>query len=81
MLIRSTALRRVVVLRMRSVFAAFIVVAGGVLPPVGAQAAPKSGLECTQIKDLSSGAVRRDGVCDQRLSPFSTIKLPMALVG
>jgi len=66
---------------MRRVFAAFFFIAGGMLPPIVAQAAPKGGLECTLIKDLSSGAVRSDGVCDQRLSPFSTFKLPLALVG
>lgn len=65
----------------RNVFAAFVLTAGSLLLSITAEAASQGGLECTLIKDLSSGTVRRDGVCDQPLSPFSTFKLTLALIG
>lgn len=39
-------------------------------------------VECTLIQDAATGAVLlRKGACDQRFSPFSTFKLPLALIG
>ncbi len=47
-----------------------------------ADAALKSVLECTLIVDAGSGATfRRDGNCDQQVSPASTFKIPLALMG
>lgn len=50
---------------------------------VGANtAALKPALECTLIVDAQSGAtLRRDGICDRRVSPASTFKVPLALMG
>ncbi|MFB9345365.1 class D beta-lactamase [Aminobacter aganoensis] len=43
---------------------------------------PRPILECTLIVDAGSGAVlRRDGTCDRRVSPASTFKVPLALMG
>lgn len=43
---------------------------------------PKPFLECTLIVDADSGvALRRDGTCDRRVSPASTFKVPLALMG
>lgn len=39
-------------------------------------------LECTLIVDAGSGVkLRRDGACDRRVSPASTFKVPLALMG
>jgi beta-lactamase class D len=47
------------------------------LTPVRAQP-----FECTLIIDLSTGKVQhRDGICDRRVTPMSTFKLPLALIG
>lgn len=47
-----------------------------------AEAATKPPLSCTLIIDAVSGAaIRRDGVCDERFSPASTFKVPLALMG
>lgn len=44
-------------------------------------AAPKD-VECTLIVDAASGeTLHRDGVCDQRFSPASTFKVPLAVMG
>ncbi len=41
-----------------------------------------AGLECTFIVDAASGkTLYREGICDQRVSPASTFKLPLALMG
>lgn len=45
-----------------------------------ASAAPE--VACTLIQDAATGSVlHRKGACDQRFSPFSTFKLPLALIG
>jgi len=47
-------------------------------PPASA----KPEVECTLIQEAATGAVLlRKGACDQRFSPFSTFKLPLALIG
>lgn len=47
-----------------------------------AQSAPLTDVECTLIVDAASGeTLYRDGVCDQRFSPASTFKVPLALIG
>jgi beta-lactamase class D len=52
------------------------------LQPVPARSAPFEGLECTVIQDAASGkTLYQDGVCDQRFSPASTFKVPLALIG
>lgn len=39
-------------------------------------------VQCTVILDVATGAVlHRDGTCDQRFNPFSSFKLPLALMG
>jgi beta-lactamase class D len=46
---------------------------------MAAAAEPKS---CTVILDARSGAVvHRDGICDERFSPASTFKVPLAVMG
>lgn len=51
------------------------------LAPAGA-AAQQAGLECTVILDAASGKLlRRDGICDQRFTPASTFKVPLAVIG
>ncbi|MEO8321512.1 MAG: class D beta-lactamase [Bradyrhizobium sp.] len=50
--------------------------------PMRAQSAPLEDVECTLILDAASGeTLYRDGVCDQRFSPASTFKVPLALIG
>jgi beta-lactamase class D len=50
--------------------------------PVRAQSAPLKDIHCTLIQDADSGAtLYQDGVCDQRVSPASTFKVPLALIG
>ncbi|ANT52166.1 class D beta-lactamase [Mesorhizobium amorphae] len=50
--------------------------------PMRAQSAPLGDVECTLIEDAVSGeTLYRDGVCDQRFSPASTFKVPLALIG
>jgi beta-lactamase class D len=50
--------------------------------PVRAQSAPLEDIHCTLIQDAGSGAtLYQDGVCDQRASPASTFKVPLALIG
>lgn len=47
-----------------------------------AEAATAAHVTCTLIVDAGSGAtIRRDGSCDERFSPASTFKLPLALMG
>ncbi len=47
-----------------------------------ADPALKPAFECTLIVDAQSGAtLRRDGTCDRRVSPASTFKVPLALMG
>lgn len=51
------------------------------LAPSGA-VAQQAGLDCTVILDAASGKVlRRDGICDQRFTPASTFKVPLAVIG
>lgn len=48
--------------------------------PVAAHAAEP--IACTLLADVQSGAVLvREGICDQRVAPFSTFKLPLAVMG
>jgi beta-lactamase class D len=50
--------------------------------PVRAQSAPLADIHCTLIQDAQSGAtLYQDGVCDKRVSPASTFKVPLALIG
>ena len=51
--------------------------------PASAESAElKPVLQCTLIVDAQSGAtLRRDGTCDRRVSPASTFKVPLALMG
>jgi beta-lactamase class D len=50
--------------------------------PIRAQSAPLKDVECTLVLDAASGeTLYRDGVCDQRFSPASTFKVPLALIG
>ena len=50
--------------------------------PLRAQSAPLKDVECTLILDAASGGtLYRQGVCDQRFSPASTFKVPLALIG
>lgn len=52
---------------------------GGSSTDAAAQAAPRS---CTVILDARSGMVmHRDGICDERFSPASTFKVPLAVMG
>lgn len=51
-------------------------------PAVAAGPTLKPVLECTLIVDAESGAtLRRNGSCDQQVSPASTFKIPLALMG
>jgi beta-lactamase class D len=46
------------------------------------RAAAKDEVHCTLIVDAATGeALHRDGVCDQRFSPASTFKVPLAVMG
>ncbi|TIV69371.1 MAG: class D beta-lactamase, partial [Mesorhizobium sp.] len=50
--------------------------------PMRAQSAPLADIHCTLIQDQESGAtLYQDGVCDRRVSPASTFKVPLALIG
>ncbi|TPK93483.1 MULTISPECIES: class D beta-lactamase [unclassified Mesorhizobium] len=50
--------------------------------PVRAQSAPLDDIHCTLIQDSRSGeTLYQDGVCDKRVSPASTFKVPLALIG
>ncbi|UCI05278.1 class D beta-lactamase [Mesorhizobium sp. B1-1-8] len=50
--------------------------------PMRARSAPLKDISCTLIQDAKSGAtLYQDGVCDQRVSPASTFKVPLALIG
>ncbi|UVK36671.1 class D beta-lactamase [Mesorhizobium sp. AR10] len=50
--------------------------------PMRAQSAPLGDVQCTLVQDAVSGeTLYRDGVCDQRFSPASTFKVPLALIG
>ncbi|WFP73729.1 class D beta-lactamase [Mesorhizobium sp. WSM4906] len=50
--------------------------------PMRAQSAPLEDIHCTLIQDSESGAtLYQDGVCDRRVSPASTFKVPLALIG
>jgi len=49
---------------------------------VGASSARADIVECTLLVDQASGNVLlRDGTCDQRVTPMSTFKVPLALMG
>lgn len=59
-----------------------LVVLGGGQPAAIALEKNKPELECTLIVDVASDTVLvRDGTCDRRVSPASTFKLPLALMG
>lgn len=50
--------------------------------PMRAQSAPIGDVHCTLIADAASGkTLYQDGTCDQRFSPASTFKVPLALIG
>lgn len=50
-------------------------------PASGAKAAADA-IECTVILDQDTGAaIVRTGTCDQRFTPMSTFKVPLALIG
>ncbi|MBZ9677190.1 class D beta-lactamase [Mesorhizobium sp. ES1-1] len=50
--------------------------------PMRAQSAPIGDVQCTLIADAASGkTLYQDGTCDQRFSPASTFKVPLALIG
>ncbi|AZO75046.1 MAG: class D beta-lactamase [Mesorhizobium sp.] len=50
--------------------------------PMRAQSAPLADIHCTLVQDQESGAtLYQDGVCDRRVSPASTFKVPLALIG
>lgn len=52
------------------------------IPASAKSATPNQAFECNLIVDAASGeTVYQSGVCDQRVSPASTFKLPLALVG
>ncbi|WP_439817933.1 class D beta-lactamase [Zavarzinia sp. CC-PAN008] len=47
-----------------------------------ASAAARAGPSCTLIQEAGSGAVLlREGACDQRFTPASTFKVPLAVMG
>jgi beta-lactamase class D len=51
-------------------------------PQPQAEAETRPPLTCTLILDAKSGTtIRRDGVCDERFTPASTFKVPLALMG
>lgn len=59
----------------------FVLLASTFGHPAPARAAPES-VECTLIVDARTGeALYRNGVCDQRFSPASTFKVPLAAIG
>lgn len=60
-----------------------LAVAGCLGASLPATAAQKSNVpECTVVLDAASGkALHREGACGERFNPFSTFKLPLALVG
>lgn len=52
------------------------------MPAAAKSATPSQAFECNLIVDAASGeTVYQRGTCDQRVSPASTFKLPLALVG
>ncbi|PSJ60324.1 class D beta-lactamase [Pseudaminobacter soli (ex Li et al. 2025)] len=52
----------------------------GISPAVAAQ--PAKVPECTVILDAATGkTLHREGTCSERFNPFSTFKLPLALIG
>jgi hypothetical protein len=69
--------------RLPFVFAVVLYVLAWLLGfPIRAQSAPLGDVECTLIVDAASGeTLYRQGVCDQRVSPASTFKIPLALIG
>ncbi len=61
---------------------ALLAVAGLFGPSLGLAASKARVPECTVILDASSGkALYREGTCSERFNPFSTFKLPLALIG
>lgn len=65
------------------VLSAVAITASAFTVPATAQAeAIKSFLQCTLVVDAASGAtLRQEGVCDRQVSPASTFKVPLALMG
>ncbi|WP_269929914.1 class D beta-lactamase [Aminobacter sp. HY435] len=54
----------------------------GAAPALAGAAATKPFLQCTLVVDAASGAtLARQGVCDRQVSPASTFKVPLALMG
>lgn len=73
---RGTVLRKICLIAAGLLVACATVLSGG---PAAARAAA---LDCTLFVDLATGEVlRRDGDCDRRVTPMSTFKLPLALMG
>lgn len=60
-----------------------LAVAGWLGASLPASAAQKGNVpECTVVLDAASGkTLHRDGTCGDRFNPFSTFKLPLALIG
>ncbi len=57
---------------------AFLLALAALLVPAGAASAT---VVCTVIEDVATGAtVHREGACEERRSPMSTFKLPLALM-
>ncbi len=57
-------------------------VLGAVTAPLAARSARADKTVCTVVLDAESGrALHRQGPCDQRFSPASTFKIPLALMG
>ncbi len=57
-------------------------VIGGIALAASTLNATAEPVECTLIVDLSNGEVQhRDRICDRRVTPMSTFKLPLALMG
>ncbi len=72
------AVERIVAIAAAALIAAVTLAA----PRSRADVALKPVLECTMIVDAGSGAaLHRDGACDRQVSPASTFKIPLALMG
>lgn len=68
-------------LKRTGLVAAVLLINLAALPSAWAAKKPAA-QSCTVILDAASGKVLlRDGICDRRLNPFSTFKLPLAVMG
>jgi beta-lactamase class D len=62
--------------------ALLLTVFGTMLPPAVHAAQKAKTVECTVLLDRETGqTLLRKGTCDQRLTPMSTFKVPLALMG